>query len=233
LTRNAADGLPFFPPLERVQIEHVACTEPAAYGLHLNRWDCRTLQRLVIEQAIVGTIHYTTIARILAEASLQPHRCRYWKTATLDEEFTTRAARILWCYERVMWLHTRGEVVICIDEKPNIQALERLAPTQPLRPGQITRREFEYKRHGTVTLLVAFNVYTGMMWACCLEANNHEHFLWALRQISHRWARACQIHLILDNGASHIDHHTRDYLAGHARFRPLHTPRPCQLVESS
>ena len=139
MTRNAADGLPFFPPLERVQIEHVACREPAAYGLHLNRWDCRTLQRLVIEQAIVGTIHYTTIARILAEASLQPHRGRYWKTATLDEEFTTRAARSLWCYERVVWLHTRGEGVICIDEKPNIQALERLAPTQPLRPGQITR----------------------------------------------------------------------------------------------
>jgi hypothetical protein len=224
LTRNAAGGLPFFPPLERVQIERVACTEPAAYGLHLNRWDCRTLQQVVIEQAIVGTIHYTTIARILAEASLQPHRGRYWKTATLDEEFTTRAARILWCYERVVWLHTRGEGVICIDEKPNIQALERLAPTQPMRPGQITRREFEYRRHGTVTLLVAFNVYTGMMWACCLEANNHEHLLWALRQISQRWARACQIHLILDNGASHIDHHTRDYLAGHARFRPLYTP---------
>ena len=75
-----------------------------------------------------------------------------------------------------------------------------------------------------MTLLVAFNVFTGMMWAGCLEANNHEHFLWALRQISRRWARAHQIHLIMDNGSSHIDHHTREYLTSHPRFRPLYTP---------
>ncbi len=222
--RNAVGGPPFFPPLERVRIERVACTDPSAYGLHLPRWDCRTLQQVVIEQAIVDTIHYTTVARILASASLQPHRSRYWKTATIDEEFTQRAAQVLWCYERAWWLHRRGEVVICVDEKPNIQALSRSQPTHPMRRGQIARREFEYKRHGTVTLLVAFNVFTGMMWACCLEANNHDHFLWALRQISRRWARAHQIHLIMDNGSSHIDHHTREYLTSHARFRPLYTP---------
>ena len=64
--RNAVSGPPFFPPLERVRIERVACTDPSAYGLHLTRWDCRTLQQVVIEQAIVDTIHYTTVARILA-----------------------------------------------------------------------------------------------------------------------------------------------------------------------
>lgn len=224
LRGNEAGGPPFFPPLQRVQIERVAPTLPASYGLHLSRWDCRTLQQVLIEQAIVETIHYTTVARILAEAGLQPHRSRYWKTATIDEEFTTRAAQILWCYERVEWLRRRGEVVIGVDEKPNIQALERLKPTQPMHPGQIARREFEYKRHGTINLLVAFNVFEGLMWACCLEANDHEHFLWALHQISRRWARARRIHLIMDNGASHIDHHTREYLAEHTRFRPLYTP---------
>ncbi len=202
----------------------MACTEPAAYGLHVARWDCRTLQQVVIEQAIVETIHYTTVARILAAADLQPHRSRYWKTATIDEEFTARAARVLWCYERVWWLHQRGEVVICVDEKPSIQVLERRVPTRPLRAGQIRRREFEYKRHGTVTLLVALNVFDGMMWACCLGANDHDHFLWAVRQISRRWARARRIHLIMDNGSSHIDHHTREYLSTHMRFRPLYTP---------
>ena len=217
-------GHPSFPPLERVQITRVACTDPDTYGLHLTRWDCRSLQQVVIEQAIVDSIHYTTVARILASASLQPHRSRYWKTATIDEEFTRRAAQVLWCYERVSWLHRRGEVLICVDEKPNIQALARRSPTQAMIPGQITRREFEYKRHGTVNLLVAFNVFDGRMWGCCLEANNHEHFLWALRQVSKRWARARRIHLIMDNGASHIDHHTRRYLASGARFRPLYTP---------
>jgi hypothetical protein len=222
--KNVAGARPVFPPLERAQIERVACTEPAEYGLELTRWDCRSLQQVVIEQAIVDTIHYTTVARILASASLQPHRSRYWKTARIDAEFTARAAQVLWCYERVCWLHQRGEVVICVDEKPNIQALARCAPTQPMSPGQIARREFEYKRHGTVNLLVAFNVYDGRMWACCLDANDHDHFLWGLRQISRRWARALRIHLIMDNGASHIDHHTRAYLAAHPRFRPRYTP---------
>jgi len=222
--RSGVDGQSFFPSLERVQIERVACTDPTAYGLHLTRWDCRTLQQVVIEQALVDTIHYTTVARILASASLQPHRSRYWKTATIDEAFTSRAAQILWCYERVSWLHQRGEVVICVDEKPQIQAIQRGAPTQPMSPGRIARREFEYIRHGTVGLLVAFNVCDGRMWACCLEANNHEHFLWALAQIAQRWARAGRIHLIMDNGPSHIDHHTRAYLNSHPRFRPLYTP---------
>jgi hypothetical protein len=155
---------------------------------------------------------------------LQPHRFRYWKTATIDEEFTSRAAKILWCYERVAWLRQRGDLVISVDEKPNIQALSRLKPSQPMKAGQIARREFEYKRHGTVILSVALNVFDGVMWASCLDVNDHEHFLWALRQISRRWARARRIHLIMDNGPSHIDHHTRAYLASHERFRPLYTP---------
>jgi hypothetical protein len=138
-TKNVRAASPFFPPLQRVQIERVACIGPASYGLHLSRWDCRTLQQVVIEQAIVDTIHYTTVARILAEASLQPHRSRHWKTATIDEEFTTRAAQILWCYERVGWLRQRGEVVIGVDEEPNIQALERLKSTQPMRPAGISQ----------------------------------------------------------------------------------------------
>ncbi len=66
---------------------------------------------------MVTSIHFTTVARILAAASLQPHRSRYWKTATIDDEFVTLAAKVLWCYEQVRWLHARGEVVICVDER--------------------------------------------------------------------------------------------------------------------
>jgi hypothetical protein len=159
--RNGVGGRPRFPPLQRVEIERLACTDPAALGLHLARWDCRSLQQVVVQQAVVGSIHYTTIARLLAGASLQPHRSRYWKTATIDEQFVAAAAQVLWCYERVDWLFRRGELVICLDEKPNLQALSRIAPRQPMQPGRIERREFEYKRHGTVNFLVALNVYDG------------------------------------------------------------------------
>jgi hypothetical protein len=65
-------------PLERVHIERVVCTDPAAYdGLQLAHWDCPRLQQVVGEQAIVGSIQYTTVARILAVASLHPHRRQY------------------------------------------------------------------------------------------------------------------------------------------------------------
>jgi hypothetical protein len=223
-TPSAAGDRPFFPPLQRVPIERSAGTDPAAYGLHLTRWDCRSLEQVVVEQAIVGSIHSTTMARILADASLQPHRSRYWKTATIDEHVTTRAAKILWRYERVEWLYDRGEVVLCLDEKPHRQVLVRGVPTQPRRRGQMARREFEDTRHGTVTWLVSLNVYDGRMGGCCLEANDHEHFLWAIRQLVRCSPRAQRLHLIMDHGASPIAHATRTYLATHPRLQAFYTP---------
>jgi hypothetical protein len=224
LTRRARGGRQFFPSLQRVLVEHIACTVPAVYGLSLSRWDCRSLQQVVIEQAIVPTIHYTTVAHILAEASLHPHRSRYWKTARLDTEFLTAAAKVLWCYESVDWLHARGELVICMDEKLHIQALRRTLPPQEMASGRIEWREFEYERKGIVHFLVAFNVSDGTMWGSCLAANDHARFLWGVRQVERRYAHARRIHLILDNGSSHIAHATRRYFTRHPRVRVLYTP---------
>ncbi|HWH69419.1 MAG TPA: IS630 family transposase [Candidatus Sulfotelmatobacter sp.] len=221
---SAAGGPRVFPPLQRVQIERMACTHPSAYGRPLSRWDVRSLQQEVVAQAIVADIHYTTVARFLVDASLHPHRCRYWKTTRVDEAFIRLAAQVLWCYEQAQWLHRKGELVICVDEKPNIQALSRTAPTQPIRPGQLLRREFEYKRHGTANLIVAFNVHNGRMWADTLEANDHLCFLDALCDIAKHWKWAKRLHLILDNGPSHIDQQTRHFLEVHPRFRAVYTP---------
>jgi hypothetical protein len=142
---------------------------------------------------------------------------------TIDERFIIKAARILWRYERVVWLHERGEVVLCLDEIPNLQALARRLPAQPMRPGQIERREFEYTRHGTVTFLAVLNVYDGTMWGCCLEANDHEHFLRALGRLVRCYPHARRLHLILDNGSSHIAQATKAYLASHSRLRAFDT----------
>jgi hypothetical protein len=203
----------------------MACTEPSADGLHLPRWDCRSLQQVVEEHAVVPSLHFTTVVHhILAEASLQPHRTRYWKTARLDEERVCLAAKVLWCYEHVDWLHRRGEVVICMDEQPTLQALRRVAPTPPVVPGRIERREFEYERKGVVHFLVAFNVYDGTMAGWCLDKNEHDHFLWGVRQGAHRYRRARRIHLLLDKGGSHIAQDTQRYFARHPRLRVLYTP---------
>jgi hypothetical protein len=214
----------FFPSLQRVAIEGVACTAPHAYGVQVARWDCRTLQQVVVEHALVDSIHYTTVARILAEASLQPHRSRYWKTARLDDNFLRRAAKVLWCYEMVDWLQRRGEVVICMDEKPNLQALRRVPPPHPMAPGRIERREFEYERKGVMHFLVALNVYDGTILGWCLDKNDHEHFLWGIRHVARRYAKVRRIHLIIDNGGSHIAEETRRYFARHPRWRVVYTP---------
>ena len=204
----------------------MACTEPAAYGLRLTRWDCRSLADVIVAEAIVDSIHYTTVARLLRAASLQPHRSRYWKTATIDECFTALASKVLWCYERVEWLERRGHLVLSVYEKPNLQALERRRQTPALRPGRLTRHEFEYVRHGTVTFLVLLDVYDGRMWGTCLDANDSAHFVPAVRRAlgQRRYRRAERIHLILDNGSPHIAGETRAALAAIPRLRLLYTP---------
>ena len=224
LLRSGVGAHPVFPPLERVQSERIACTAPAAYGLHRTRWDCRSLQQVVVARAVGGAIHDTTIARILAGARLHPHRRRYWKTATIDEPFVTSAANVVWRYARVEWLYARGELVLGLDEKPHRQGLVRRVPTQPMQQGHMARRECEYTRHGTVTFLVALNVDDGTRWGCCLEANDHAPVLQAVSPLVRRYPRARRRHLLLDHGSSPIAYDTHAYFARHPRLRVCYTP---------
>lgn len=214
-----------FPPLQRVEVERLACCEPAGVGLHMTHWSTRSLARVAQRRGIAPTISHSTVALILRGADLQPHRSRYWKTPTPDDTFRRKAAQVLWCYEHVQALAARGEVVLCLDEKPNIQVLERRCPTRSMRPGIIERQEFEYVRHGTVNFLVKLDVANGLMRGWCLDRNDGAclrailpYLLW-----EHRDAR--RIHLIWDNGSSHVARETRDFLScNHPAVRVLYTP---------
>jgi hypothetical protein len=210
----ARDAQPRFPPLERARVENLACTQPAEHGLKLTHWSVRVLQTVAIRLSIVPTIHYTTVADILRTATLQPHRWRYWKTTLWDTAAIRRAAKVLWCYERAIWLLERGILVVCVDEKPNLQVLERAGPIRPMIPGQIEQQEFEYIRHGTVNLLVGLTVHDGQMWAACLDANNGAHFRPALLRYLDSFREYVGIYLIMDNGSSHIATETRTLLQG-------------------
>jgi len=161
-----------FPLLERVQIEQLACCDPIGIGLQMTHWSTRSLAQVAMQRGIVPRIAHSTISLILRQADLQPHRSRYWKTPVLDDTFRARAARVLWCYEQAATLAQREERVLCLDEKPNLQALQRRCPSHPMRPGQIERREFEYRRHGTVNFLVTLAVATGQMRGWCLPRND-------------------------------------------------------------
>lgn len=134
---------------------------------------------------------------MLRQAELQPHRCRYWKTPALDDAFVRRASAILWCYEQIARLAEREEIVLCWDEKPNLQALER-TPGEPMQAGRIERQEFENTRHGTVNFAVAMAVHDGTMQGWCLDKNDSAHLCPALAQLFGKLKGARKIHLIWD-----------------------------------
>ena len=149
-------------PVQRAQIVELACLEPIAKGLHITHWSSEDLARQAVEDGIVGSISPATVRRLLHDVDLQPHRTRYWKTARLDARFKERAEQVLWCYGNAERLAEQGIWVVCVDEIPTFQILER----QPLRraiPGSIEHQEFDYTRHGTVNMLVFLVVHTGLM----------------------------------------------------------------------
>ena len=213
-----------FPPLQRVEIEQLACCAPAGIGLEMTHWSTRSLARVAVERGILPQIAHSTVSLILRSASLQPHRWRYWKTPTLNQEFRERAARILWLYERVDWLAERDEVVLALDEKPSIQVLERRVPTRLMRAGESEGQEFEYIRHGTVNFLAALVVHSGKMRGWCLAANDSERLCGVLPELFYEHRKARRIHLIWDGGSSHISAATQQFLRGYARVRILVTP---------
>jgi hypothetical protein len=213
-----------FCPLVRVQIEQLACCEPAGIGLHLTHWSSRSLAAVASTRGVVPHIAHSTVSLILRQAELQPHRCRYWKTPTLNPAFVQRASPILWCYEQVRHLAEREEIVLCWDEKPNVQALEG-TPDRPLQPGQIQRHEFEYVCHGTVNFAAVMVVHDGSMRGWCLDKNDSVHLCPALGQFLGRFKGARKIHLIWDGGPSHISDYTHRFLRSYReRVRVLFTP---------
>jgi hypothetical protein len=225
MTRHAPVARAFFPIRARRQIERLSCRDPEALGWHLTHWSHRSLAQAAVEQEYVESITHVTVGHILRDADLCPDDWRYWKTTVWDEEAVARAIKILWYYERVASLWQRGEVLLAVDEKPNIQVLERAAPKQAMRPGQIERQEFDYARHGTVNLLAGLTVYNGRMWATCLDKNDGEHFRPALRRWLHPYNWARRIYLIMDNGSSHTSGDTAAFFHELApRVQVLFTP---------
>src|SRR5271166_1905645 len=114
--------------------------------------------------------------RSLSNVDLQPHRTRSWKTPRLDARFQKRAEQVLWCYGNAARLAEQGIWVVCVDEIPTFQILER-DPIRRAIPGSIEQQQFDYTRHGTVNMLVFLVVHTGLMKLIFRTKNDHEHYL--------------------------------------------------------
>ena len=117
-----------------------------------------------------------------------------------------------------------------MDEKTGIQAKERVATTIPAGPGRPARYEFEYRRHGTASLLAALDVHSGEVLATDIGANNSVTFIDFLADIHCVVDPDLTIHLVMDNGSSHTSKATRDWLAEHPRFVPHYTPKHASWV---
>ncbi len=132
----------------------------------------------------------------------------------------------MWLYERIEARQAKDEIALALDEKPNIQALQPVHPTQPMRSGQIERQKFEYERHGIVNFLVLLNIYNRHLRSCCLDKNDGEHLCRALPSLLQPFHSFRRVHLIWDGGPSHISAATLSFLKSHhdSRLRILFTP---------
>jgi hypothetical protein len=217
-------GRPGFPPLQRAQIVELACLEPVALGLHITHWSSHDLAREAVARGIVPQVAARTVRQILNEVDLQPHRTRYWRTARIDGQFKDRAEKVLWCYAEARRLARRGVWVVCTDEMPNCQILHR-EPIRRAIPGAIERQEFEYKRRGTVNVLVFLAVHSGRMEAACPEIKNALSYIEQLRAFRRRHRGLRGVYLIQDGDPSHTAAATSEYLgASGGWWRPRLTP---------
>ncbi|MFJ7280338.1 IS630 family transposase [Kitasatospora sp. NPDC098663] len=146
---------------------------------------------------------------------------RTWLTRPTDPEFFTKAAEVCALYRT----RPAGSVVVSVDEKTGITARSRKHPDQPGRPGRRTRREFEYVRHGTVSIIAALDVHTGQILTERIDRNNADTFIGFLRTLDASVATGTDIHLVMDNDSSHVARKTKAWLAARPRFHVHHTPK--------
>jgi hypothetical protein len=213
-----------FPPLQRAQIVALACLEPIARGLHVTHWASQDLARQAVADGIIGSISPRTVRRILDDVDLQPHRTRYWRTARLDSQFKQRAEKVLWCYGNAQRLAKEGIWTGAVDEKPNLQVLER-KPIRRAIPGSIEQQEFEYARHGTVNLLFFLVVHSGRMEVAVEASKDAEHYVRELKSFRNRHRKLKGVYLIQDGDPSHTAGATEEYLCGcRGWWRPRLTP---------
>jgi transposase len=159
--------------------------------------------------------------------SLAPHRVRGWLNRRDDDQFWAQAAAVCDIYLRP----PPGTAVICIDEKTGIQVKYRKYPERPLRPGRLARREFEYVRNGTVSIIAALHVATGQVITEPVSRNDSAAFTGFLHLLDQCIDPRLDIHLIMDNGSSHTSAATRAWLAAHPRISVTYTPRHASWLD--
>ena len=161
----------------------------------------------------------SAIGDIWRTYGLQPHRTATFKMST-DPQFVEKVHDVVGLY-----LNPPDKaLVLCVDEKSQIQALDRTQPLLPLRPGQVERRTHDYVRHGTATLFAALDIQTGHVIGHVAKRHRHQEFLAFLKKIERQTPADLDLHLVLDNYGTHKHATVRRWLAAHPRFHLHFTP---------
>jgi len=159
------------------------------------------------------------VRQVWAAAELKPHRLKTFKISN-DPEFAEKVIDVVGLYLNP----PSNAVVLSVDEKTQIQALDRTQPLLQLRPGQIERRTHDYKRHGTASLYAAFDVATGAVIARITERHRAKEFLQFLRQVDRQVPGSLDLHIILDNSSTHKTEAVQQFVSEHPRFHFHFTP---------
>ena len=188
-----------------------ATLRPPPRTLGVTHWSSRLLARHL-------KIGDATVARAWREYGVAPWRCETFKFST-DPELVAKVTDVVGLY----LAPPENAVVLCCDEKSQIQALDRTAPMLPMQPGLPERRTHDYVRHGTTTLFAALNITTGKVTATCQPRHRHQEFLRFLKQVARAYPEG-ELHLVMDNYAAHKRIEIRDWLASNPRVRVHFTP---------
>ncbi len=181
-------------------------------------WSCRSM-------ADRHKVSAATVQRIWDAHGLQPHRTETFKLST-DPEFVEKLTDIVGLY-----LNPPDKAaIICVDEKSQIQALDRTQPGLPMKRGRCGTRTHDYKRHGTTSLFAALNVLEGTIIGNCYERHRHQEFLKFLRRLDREFPKSKPLHLILDNYGTHTHPNVKAWLDKHPRFHLHFTPTSCSWL---
>lgn len=175
-------------------------------------WSCRTMAKRV-------GVSSATVQRIWSDVGLAPHRVDTFKVST-DPRFEDKLIDVVGLYLNP----PQQAIVLCMDEKSQIQALDRTQAWLPMTPGRAGTMTHDYKRNGTTTLFAALDVLTGAVIGQCLPRRRHSEFLKFLNTIDREVPKGLQVHLILDNYSTHKHAEVDRWLKRHQRFHLHFTP---------
>jgi transposase len=206
---------PVYPPEIRRHLVKKTTTETPVAATHWSR----------TSMAKAMDLSASTVGRIWREHGLKPHLSRTFKVSN-DPRFAEKLEDIIGLYLNA----PEHAIVLCCDEKSQVQALDRTQPGLPLKKGRAGTMTHDYVRHGTTTLFAALNVADGQIIGQCQNRHRHQEWLKFLKLLDQQTPADREVHLILDNYATHKHAKVKAWLAKHPRFHLHFTPTSASWV---